>query len=595
MAGRIRSLYTTLLSSSLMPYLNRERADVASVLTRYASAEEGHPDSYFQQWRDACLASCTQSCAEKCGFSYLMMLESAVNLRSSIPQAYLDEMQGIADGADLPFEKILILNTFYDTMLAFRAITYYIRESQAPMLTGVRFAGAGTDGRDNDGDGQTDEDGEDAVAPFEPMPHATLAEVPTATRVVFDLHDIKLSIGVDKGDSPGVDPDTVRVRHDGIQYAYPADRGVIEVEPLEGDPLSLTVTFAPPGGFAPATVTSLVLQAGDFNRIVNPPPVHARFMRDERVTFSTEGYGKRREDIPNEGTSDGTSQPPSIAFAAAGAATGGGEPLLAQHYALLDSNTTHKHTVAFVHVPDDGTPHVVFGYAGLVWGFSGLSANGLALAFTHSDTLDNPMVGCFMRDLFDARLLMDGVPIGIVGRDLLAHQDTVTQAADVMRRVRFTFGYNVLLADAGGGLVSVETDANVHDDPAGGVRVRGPDPTGDLHGASHYVDNIEDLRTKLLVFDIKPQRFWTSFYYRSVRALSILSRRLADVRGHLDAEAAIDVLRTPDLVDTRDSMMATVLMPASRKVRYAMGQVPATSGEFLELDLRALVGGEAGE
>lgn len=609
-AGRIRSLYTTLLTHSLMPYLNRERPDVASVLLRYQSAAEGVDDSYFQQWRDACLATCERNCSELCGFSYLLMRDSAENLKRFIPQCYLDEMQGIADGAGLPFEKILILNTFFDTLLAFRSITYYIRQSQSPMLVGVRFPAAADDGADNDGDGATDEAGEGDVVPWEPGPVATLAELPTDVPIRLHLHDIKLSIGTDKGDAPGVDPDTVRIRHNDVQYEYPRDADAITILPVPDDPESLDVLFLPRGGFRPASVESLVVQAGDFNRIVNPPPIRARFMRDERIVFSTRGYGAPPGDIASEGLADGQTQPPSIAFAARGAATGG-DPLLAHHFALLDSNTTHKHTVLFLHVPDDGIPHAVLGYSGLVWGMSGMNADGLAWTFTTSDTLDNPMVKAFIDGLFDAKLVLSGTPIGILGRDLLCRLRTADEAVDTLQRVWPTFGWNVLVADAGGGMAAVELDTNLEGDPAGGAfairpgeRAGGTGDDGpllggagadDLHVGSHYLKNLDDLTTRVLVFDVRPQRYWSSFYYRSVRARSILGRGIRARYGTLDADAAIDLLRTPDLVDVRDSMMAAVFEPATLRIRYAMGQVPATDGDFLAFSIADALAAREGE
>jgi hypothetical protein len=610
-AGRIRSLYTTLLTHSLMPYLNRERPDVASVLLRYQSAEEGGADSYFQKWQDDCIETCTLNCRELCGFSYLLMRDSALNLKRFIPQQYLDEMQGIADGSDLPFEKILILNTFFDTLLAFRSITYYIRQAGAPMLKGVRFPTALTDGRDNNGDGRTDEDDEGILVPFEPGPFATLVEVPPDGPILLHLNDIKLGIGTDKGDEPGVDPNTVRIRYNDIQYEYPRDMGVITILPVEGDPESLDVEFLPPGGFREAAVESLVIQAGDFNRIVNPPPMRARFMRDERIVFSTRGYGQSRDTIPNRGQTDGQTQPPSMAFAATGLATADGYPMLAHHFALLDSNTTHKHTVLFVHVPDDGIPHAVLGYSGLVWGLSGMNATGLAWTFTTSDTLDNPMVAAFTRDLFDARLVTEGVPIGILGRDLLGRLETVDEAVDVLEQVRATFGWNVLVADADGGMAAVELDSNLEDNPEGGAYTIRPGDAGgdtdpapvplggtgsdDLYIGSHYLKNLNDLTTRVLIFDIKPQRFWSSFYYRSVRARSILGAGIRELYGRLDADSAIALLRTPDLVDTRDSMIAAVFLPRTREIRYAMGQIPATDGEFLYLSLDQALEPEAVE
>ena len=263
-----------------MPYLNRERPDIASVLLSYRTAEEGDPNSYFQKWRENCLESCEYNCTELCSFSYMLMRDSAQNLKRFIPQEYLDEMQGIADGAGLPFEKILILNTFFDTLMAFRAITFYIQRTQSPMIVSVSFLGADGDNRDNDGDGEIDQAGEGVIDPWKPGPVASIVEVPVDMPIKLRLRDIKLSIGTDKGDEPGVDPDTVRIRYNDLQFEYPKDNGVITMLPDPEDPEYLEVLFLPPGGFQPGAVEAVVVQAGDFYRISNPPPVLARFMSD---------------------------------------------------------------------------------------------------------------------------------------------------------------------------------------------------------------------------------------------------------------------------------------------------------------------------
>lgn len=600
---RIRSLYTTLLSNSLLPYLNREQADVASVLQRYREDPDDGVTSYVEGWKQACRAACTADCAERCGFSYLLMLDSAATLKAYIPEPYLDEMQGIADGAGLPFEKILILNTFYDTLLSFRAITAFIKQIQAPRLEALAFVGGvPTDGRDNDGDGDTDEADEGTQAPFEPAPWASMVEVPPAARVELLLHDTKLGIGVDKGDTPGVDPATVRVECDGQAFEYPRDEGALQIRPVDGDPERLWVSFAPPDGFPAASVVSLLVMAGDHNRIVEPPPLHARFMRDERVTFSTAGYGLPAEAIPNRGQPDGRSQPPAHAFALTGAATLDGAPLVAQHYSLLDANTVHKHAVVFLHVPDQGSPFAILGYAGLVWGFSGMNAHGLTAAFTQSDTLNNTMAGEFFRDLFDARLVSTGVPMGIVARDLLAERSGVAESLDLLPRVPATFGWSLLLADPSGDLAVAEVDGDILGTPSGGLHVRragtppagtrAPAPAGTerLLAASHFQDDLDEIRTSILVFDVKPQRYWSSFYYRSVSALYTLADAL-DAAGPLDVAGAVSVLRTPALVDTRDSMWAAVYRPAERTLWYAAGVMPATDAPFVPIDLRELQGG----
>lgn len=601
--NRIRSFYTTMLSHSLMPYLNRERPDVASILLNYQSTSEGNADSYYQAWRDNCLKTCKDSCDEYCGFSYLLMRDSAESLKRYIPQEYLDEMQGIADGSGLSFERVLILNTFFDTLMAFRSISYYIRQAQSPMLIQLEFFGAADDGVDNDGDGLTDEPGEGLFATYEPSPTATLVEVPADKPIRLRLHDIKLGIGTDKGDTPGVDPDTIRIRHNETQYQYPLDEGIITVLPVPEDPQALDVEFLPPGGFELASVQTLLVQAGDFNRIENPPPIRARFMRDERITFSTVGYGAKISDIHNQGYADGQTQPPSIAFAASGAATSDGQPFLAHHFALLDSNTAHKHTALLVHVPDNGeNPHVTLGYTGLVWGLSGMNSKGLAWAFNTSDTLDNSMVNAFMRDMFETKLVCSGAPIGIIGRDILTRHDTVDEAVDTLKRIRPSFGWNLLLADAGGDMAAIELDWDL--ERHGGTYVIEPteeaDDRGylggksgnDLYIGSHYIKNLNDLTTKVLIFQVRPQRYWSSFYFRSVRARSILGTNIENNIGQLNVDKAIEIMQVPDLIDERDSMISAVFEPKTLKINYAMGEVPALNSGFVEFSFADLLGGQ---
>jgi hypothetical protein len=591
LGARIRSLYTTLLTNSLLPYLDRERPDVASVLNAYTDDPDDGFTSYYEDYREQCLATCQSGCRERCSFSYLLMRDSAERLQDFIPAELLEEMRGVADGAGLPFETVLILNTFYDTLLSFRAITAFIKGVQAPRVVSLAFVGGlESDGVDNDGDGQVDQAGEGSLPAYEPSAWALMREVPPGARVEVLLEDIKLSVGVDKGDQPGVDPATVRVQLDEVEHRYPLDPAV-EVQPVEGNPQQLRVIFTPPGGLAPAAAHSLVVRAGDFNRIVNPPPEHARFMRDERVTFTTAGDGRALQEVPNRGLPDGVTQPTAFAFAARGGATVGGAPLLAEHYALLDADTVHKHAVLFVHVPDQGAVHAVLGYAGVLWGFSGMNAEGLALALTHSDTLDNSMAGGFFQDLFDARLAVSGVPIGLALREVLAGQSAAPQAADLLARVRHTFGWNLLLADAAGEVASLEVDAGLGGEPATGPGVEWAQ--GDLAlQAAHFARNLDDIRRSVLVFDVKPQRCWSTFFFRSLRTLSTLARLLSERVAPLDAAAAMQVLGSSQVVDSRDSMNAPVYLPAERALWFAAGAVPATSLPFQRLDLAPFAAGQ---
>ncbi len=458
-----------------------------------------------------------------------------------------------------------------------------------------------------DGSDLPDDQWQTVVVPYEPSPHAIATEIPPSSVVEILIYDTRLHLITTRSEPPGVDPATVRVRVDDVQYTALDHPEVLRTFSVPDDPERLRVVLTVPGGFPRSSAVSLLVQAGDRNAIVDPPPLRARFMRDERITFTTQGDGRQAWQVPNRGSAVSNSMPTSLSFAAGHQATEDGKPLLAHHYALLDSNTVHKHAALFIHYPKEGAAHAVLGYAGMIWGFSGMNEHGLTFAFNNSDTLNNPITGEFLDLMFEARVALKGVPIGVVGRELLTATQDVQQARDLLQALQHTGGWNVLLADAGGGILGVELDSNV---PCSGAP---PDRSGtfvltpgertaegeflasvgndDLFMGAHFRKNLEDIRTQALFFDVKPQRYWTSFYYRSVRTVAILQERLMSTRGKLSPEEAMDVLRTPDLVDLRDSMNAAVYQPHAGVLFWAAGEVPATDGEFHRFSFREEQGG----
>jgi hypothetical protein len=88
---------------------------------------------------------------------------------------------------------------------------------------------------------------------------------------------------------------------------------------------------------------------------------------------------------------------------------------------------------------------------------------------------------------------------------------------------------------------------------------------------------------------VRPQRYWSSFWHRSLRAFYRLGDELDARRGRLDATEAQALMRIPDLIDTRDSMNAVVFEPSRRRLHVAAGTVPATDSDFVTVDLSAEV------
>ena len=555
--AKIHGFYTTLLTSSLLPYLNREQAGIAQALPAY-----GGPD-----YADG-------------KFSYALLRDSAKRLERGIPRAIRDELRGISDGSGLPYDDVLILNTFVDTVMAVRAVTAAINQAKAPWVQSLELLGAEADGADNDGDGEEDEAGEGTFSPYKPSAVALARELPlgVAFRVTLIAPD-------------GVDPATVRFTL-GQQVFMQGDAALVLEEV---DATTLRATLTPPGPLPAGAVLGLSLNAGDKARLESPPPVHARFMRDERMSFTTEGAGKALAEVPNAAADDGRSQPPALSFALRGSATAGGKPLLAQNFALLDANTAHKHTALFLHRPDTGPAFAVVGWAGVAWGFSGMNDRGLALACQYADTLDNSVVaGVFdqVADLTTATLAASGTPIGIAVRKALAAQADVAGAEAQLSEEPVAYGWNCALADASGAVRALELDSDLSKD--GGAFAYGPGEYGasvgpdDVRLGVHYQANTEDIFTLAVAGQrIQPQRAWATTWFRSLRAFGLLGDALKAGYGSWDVEKVKALLGTPALEDQRDGMNAVVFEPARRVVHAAMGAVPPTSAGWEAVSLEA--------
>ncbi len=568
LSGRVHSLYTTLLTSSLLPYLNREQPAISGLLPRYGKAPY-----------------------DKGNFSYQLLLDSALAIEADLPDRFREELRGLADGSGLPYDEVLILNTFVDTVMAVRGIALAIRRSNAPQLTEAQVLGLEGDGRDNDGDGKTDEPGEGTLTDIEPLSHALFVEIPTSPVFRFVLSDPN-----------GVNPQSVRVQLDSAVYE-PGDPAV-KATAVDGE--TLEVVFSPTVALPAAATVALVLQAADDLIVADPPPAHASNLRDVQLAFTTVGAGQRPFEVPNRGLDDGRSQPPSLAFALRGSATTDGRTLLAQHFALLDANTAHDHTALFVHHPDDGPPFAVVGWSGVVWGLSGLSDAGLGATCNHSDTLDNAIVKSLLPkigDLANAQIVGRGLPIGFAIRQILDGRSTVLQGAAGLRGVPHLFGWVCLLADAQGGVRAVEVETDLSGDLDGGAVDYGPeiaDPGNrDSHGRRlasvgeddlrvgvHFNRDVDDLfRIEVQGIRIGPQRDWSSYWYRSQRVFALLGEAIAAGYGGFDREAVFELLRRPHFIDHSDSMNAVVIDPAARVIYHAMGTVPATDAPFEAVSL----------
>ena len=525
-AEKITSIYNMLLVNSIYPYLNREQDDVSSVLLLYRTEE--YADGRF---------------------SYKFMLESAHALAETMPDPFMEEMQGIADGSGLTMDEILILNTFFDSLMGFRAITFFIKLIQGPMLLGVECVGGlESDGVDNDGDGVIDESNEGKQDPYEPSFYATMVEVPTDTKIKFIIDDVK----------DGVDPKSIRIQLG--KKLYTADHPSITWQPYARDGKTIEVTFTPPGGLPAASEVPILIQSFDLNVVNRQKPYHPRSMRDERITLTTVGYGKKLWQVGNRGEDDGRTEPPSIGFAVRGSATSDGSLYVAHNFAMLDSDITHKHVTLFVHETEDGRTFAYLGYTGLIWGFCGMNQDGLTYFYNSSDTLNNSFTSGFNEGLIFAKMIASGMPIGMMGRGIMEANSSVPEALEYLSQIKSTFGWNILIADPTGEFAAVEYDSNLMETEDGGFHFytadadnpENLDPWGqmlgsvngdDLRMASHYQKNRDEIEYDLITFKLQPQRYWSSFFLRSLRVFYNLGIQIQEHYGEMDLATIKNILR----------------------------------------------------
>ncbi len=571
---RIRAFYTRLLDVALFANLGREQPAIAGFLTHYQRPE-------YQNGN----------------FSYQLLVEMAHSVATTLPKELTDELQGISDGCGLTYDQVLVLNTFADTVMAVRAIASTLRLSRGPRLKSVQFVGM-KDGK-----------GEQAKAiDYVPLAHALTTSVPLDASVRLVLND-----------PDGVDPATVRVvmaEAGKPPEVYEAGSPGYQAEPDGATGLAVTVTRA--GGLPAAKAVSLLVFSGDLTVVSDPPPAHARFGREEGFAFTTLGDARAAKEVPNTAPSDGRSQPPPIAAAVRGPASADGVLRMAQHFALLDAGASSDATLVLVHHPPTGPAFATVGWAGVAFGFAGMSASGLSWTCNFSDTLDNAIVKDLLpkvSKLSTAQLSATGWPIGFAMRHAAGQSASVDGAIEALSPLQHLMGWQCLLGDATGAMRGIEIDADAKLIPAKtveGVHVIGgkaspPGPSAagetadELRMSVHYVENLVDVdpaiatvATALLEptgvpVRIDQQRVVSTYWLKSLRTFGQLGDALRQGRGTWDVASLQNLLAEPRFVDTSDSMFAVVLEPKARRLHHAAGALPATDAgwQVLELDAEA--------
>jgi hypothetical protein len=554
--SKINSFYTRMLTASLLPYLGREQADIETLLPVYAGSAYANG-----------------------AFAHQLLVDSAKSIETSLSDDVREEMKGVADGSGLAYEDVLLLNTFTDSTLAVRGISLAIRLSRAPRFDSFRIEGLESDGLDNDGDGTVDQMNEGTLAPFNPVPFAQFVEVPAAP--VFH---------VQVSDPDGIDPKSVRFEIDARVYTENSPQ--IALAPTSADG-GMEITFSP-GDLGPPGVHTLVVSLSDAKVLTRPAPDHESVIRDEEIVFTTAGTGLKPWEVRRPRLDDGRTRAPSFAIGLKGSRVAAG-PMLAQNFALLDASSAHEHTLVLVHHPDTGPAYVTVGWAGVVYGFSGMNSNGVAYACNPADTLSNSVVQSVIAqvgDLSTAKLTASGAPIGLAAREVLGQATDAASAVNAMETLKHTYGWTCDFVDKSGGMQGLEinsgtfgtafysygsTDVDAHAQRLSSVS------DDDLFLASAYQKNLDDAPMLTIAGQrVVPERMWSTFFYRSRRAVDEVARQLKNGMTVQDVEGLIG---EDELVDHSDSMNAVVYEPATLTLHSAIGTEPANAAPYVDFTL----------
>ena len=79
---------------------------------------------------------------------YEMLKGQAAHIARGLPQKYVDEMQGVADGAGIPFEKVQTYCLFYDTLMSFACTGVLMRGPGGTIIQGRNQDTAGFGGEE---------------------------------------------------------------------------------------------------------------------------------------------------------------------------------------------------------------------------------------------------------------------------------------------------------------------------------------------------------------------------------------------------------------------------------------------------------------
>ena len=542
----IRAFYTEFFEKAVLPVINRNK----TLLIEYFdySSEKYSGDNFAKQ----------------------LVLDSAHEMEKSIPERYIEEMKGIADGSGLPYDEILIINTFPDVVDSFLEIGNLFQALDAPFVKSIIFPRETTeDGIDNNGDGVIDAQDENVVSPYTTSPFAIYRGLSPDDSIEVTLHD-----------DDGVDPERTKVYLNGE---------LCEKCPLSetGNDLKITISDLP---FQNGKLF-IEIDSADKKVVDSPPPPHTNAMRRERFLL-LENRDTSLLSAPNfsEGMITGRG-----AVSSTFGIVKNNNVMVGRNFIFMDLNILHLYTYLFVYHPDSGNQVISAALPGMVGVLTGINDRGLFISANQVENADNSVIKSIVDEF---KVFLSGVPADIAAGEALEDYATSISAEEFLKSFNIPSGWNFFVADKNGNLIAVERDAGVW---GGAGRAYSPEITkcsstfcpfnspDELWVTGDYVFNLPDIDYDLLggAFHLPPQNKWAFSYFSGLNTFYAIKTLLKKEKVST-VDDLIPLLKQAYLFSPGNTIHSLALDLVNMDGFVAQGNATATEGDYVFLDFEKL-------
>ena len=506
----------------------------------------------------------------KNNFAYEILKDSSKKLEESIPKEFIEEMHGISEGADIDYDKILLMNTYMDSINAFLMLGNFFQGMEAPHIKQIIFpANVTKDGIDNNENGIIDESYENILT-YSTSYYAIFKGIKQG--------DIQIIIQ----DNDGVDPIRTKIYLNGKLCDTCGTSIVSEKE------ISVSINeykFSNDKLF-------IEIDTGDKSESDNPPPTHTNSMRRERVLIlSNNNISLKTEpngDIDIVNDKNGVSNIFSVNSPK-------NETIIGRNFSNFDLNIAHLYSYLFVYHSRKGNSYISLSWPGIIGSVTGINSRGLFIGNNLVETLDNSILDAISNEF---KLFLTGIPAPMLSKYILENYSHTEKAEKYLKKENLPSGWNFLIADKYGDKSAIEEDFGFD---KGRYFSYSPDKRTDFCNSltsftkdnlwitSIYSKNIIDISTEFLggVFSVPQQKDWAFTFFNGLNTTYYLNKEL-NKKQLYDTNTVIEILKNRAMYSKNNTLHSAVINLNTMRGYISQNSANAPLGDYIYVDLKKL-------